>query len=128
MIIAISIAVGIIILVLIGRTAKEKLVVSKEFVQSDKIFPPGKTRVEFDSVNKKGVKIVGNIYGPDEHQEGEKRPGLLEGVERFFKMLQGPAEKTMNKIKGSDHFEFYWKDEYVDQAVAGLDRFYKPYI
>jgi len=343
MIIAIAIIVGIIVLVLLGRTAKEKLVISKEVQPSKQTFPPGLTRVEFDSVNKKGTKIVGNIYIPDDYQEGEKRTGLvvsppatsvkeqaahyyaekmrqkgyiclafdprgigetkglesdcnpytiandvssgvsflqslpqvdsdklgnlglcahsvsstyetihdsrikalglavpmtngaevagatnplvmgalyfvggiarillffginpkieafpkteeglakanamtqgmatyyapgevgehpryknqisffsgigvaaldglklppeldntpvhietgdqaqsLDGAERFFKKLKGPAEKTMNKIKGSDHFQLYWKDEYVDQAVTGLDRFYKKYI
>ncbi len=343
MVIAIAITIGVIILILLGRTAKEKLVISREVKPSNQTFPPGMTRVEFDSVNKKGVKIVGNIYIPDDYKEGEKRPGLvvsppatsvkeqaahyyaekmrqkgyiclafdprgigetkglegdcspytiandvssgvsflqslpqvdadrlgnlglcaptvsstyetiydsrikalglavpsvdgaqlaggtnflvrgvlyfvggivkvlsffginpklqafplneeglakatdmqkgmytyyapdkvgahpryknqiaffsgvgvaaldmfklpaqldntpihietgdkaqsLEPAERFFKMLKGPAEKTMNKIKGSDHFQLYWKDEYVDQAVAGLDNFYKKYI
>jgi len=343
MIIAVAIISGFVILVLIGQTAKEKLVISKDVKLSRQNFPPGMTRVEFDSVIKSGTKIVGNIYIPNDYQEGEKRTALvvsppatsvkeqaahyyaekmrqkgyicltfdprgigetkgLEGninpytiandissgvsflqslpqvdserlgnlglcapsvssayetihdsrikalglavpsvdgaklaggtnsivrvllffvggivkilglfgvnpqleafpkteeglakgtemqkgmatyyapgkvgfhpryknkiaffsgigvaaldmfklapklnntpihietgdkaqslkpAEHFFKMLKGPTEKSMNKIKGSDHFELYWNDEYVDQAVAGLDSFYKKYI
>ena len=62
------------------------------------------------------------------HIETGEHAQSREPAERFFKMLKGPAEKTMNRIKGADHFELYWKDEYVDQAVDGLDRFYKKYI
>ncbi len=62
------------------------------------------------------------------HIETGDKAQSLEPAERFFKMLKGPAEKTMNKVKGSDHFELYWKDEYVDQAVAGLDNFYKSHL
>ncbi len=52
----------------------------------------------------------------------------LEPAERFFRLLKGPAEKTMHKIEGSDHFDLYWRPEYVDQAVERLDGFYKRYI
>lgn len=62
------------------------------------------------------------------HIETGEKAQSREPAERFFKMLKGPAEKTINIIKGSDHFELYYKDEYVDQAVAGLDGFYKKYI
>ena len=75
-----------------------------------------------------GFKLPARLNHTPVHIETGDKAQSLEPAERFFKMLKGPAEKTMNKIKGSDHFELYWKDEYVDQAVAGLDRFYKKYI
>jgi hypothetical protein len=77
MITAVSIAVGMIALILLGQTAKERLAVSKQVRPSDQIFPPGMTRVEFHSVNKPGTKIVGNIYIPDDYQAGEKGAALV---------------------------------------------------
>ncbi len=62
------------------------------------------------------------------HIEAGSVAQSLEPAERFFKLLNGPAEKTMNKIEGSDHFDLYWKPEYVDEAVDRLDSFYKKYI
>ena len=62
------------------------------------------------------------------HIEAGEAAQSLEPAERFFRLLKGPAEKSMNKIQGSDHFDLYWKPEYVDQAVARLDSFYKKYI
>ena len=43
-------------------------------------------------------------------------------------MLKSPAEKSMNKIDGSDHFDIFWKPEYVDEAVERLDAFYKKHL
>ncbi|MBW4439541.1 MAG: alpha/beta hydrolase [Pleurocapsa minor GSE-CHR-MK-17-07R] len=62
------------------------------------------------------------------HVEAGKAAQSLEPAERFFKLLKGPAEKSMNKIEGSDHFDLYWKPEYVDQAVARLDSFYRKHL
>lgn len=76
MITAIVITLSVIALALVGRTAKEKLVISKNVQASNKTFPPGMTRVEFDSVNAK-TKIVGNIYIPDDYKVGEKRAALV---------------------------------------------------
>ncbi|MEO1644712.1 MAG: hypothetical protein AAFR67_05960, partial [Chloroflexota bacterium] len=62
------------------------------------------------------------------HIEAGEVAQSLEPTERCFKLLKGPAEKSMNKIEGSDHFDLYWKPEYVDQAVTRLDSFYKKYL
>lgn len=62
------------------------------------------------------------------HIEAGEAAQSLEPAERFFRLLKGPAEKTMHKIKGSDHFDLYWKPEYVDEAVARLDSFYRKYL
>lgn len=62
------------------------------------------------------------------HIEAGEVAQSLEPAERFFRLLKGPAEKSMNKIEGSDHFDLYWKPEYVDEAVARLDSFYKKYL
>lgn len=62
------------------------------------------------------------------HIEAGEVAQSLEPAERFFRLLKGPAEKSMNKIEGSDHFDLYWKPEYVDQAVARLDSFYRKHL
>lgn len=62
------------------------------------------------------------------HIEAGEVAQSLEPAERFFRLLKGPAEKSMNKIEGSDHFDLYWKPEYVDEAVERLDAFYKKHL
>ncbi len=57
------------------------------------------------------------------HIEAGSVAQSLEPAERFFKLLSGPAEKSMNKIEGSDHFDLYWKPEYV--LIASIDIQYR---
>ena len=45
------------------------------------------------------------------------------GAVKFYDMINGPKEKL--EIEGSDHFELYWKPEYVNPAVEKISAFYK---
>ena len=63
-----------IILALIGRASVEKLSISKQKKTSNQTFPKGMNRVEYDS---QGKKIVGNLFIPEDYQEGEKRPAIV---------------------------------------------------
>ena len=45
---------------------------------------------------------------------------------RFYNSLKGPKESLI--LDEANHVEFYWKDEYADQAVEGIDEFFKKYI
>ena len=45
---------------------------------------------------------------------------------RFYNSLNGPKRSLI--LKEANHIEFYWKDEFADQAVAGIDVFFRQHI
>lgn len=45
------------------------------------------------------------------------------GAKTYIDALTGPKEIAV--IDGADHFDLYWKDEYVDIAVADIDAFFQ---
>jgi len=44
------------------------------------------------------------------------------GAIRFYDEIDGQKGRLI--VKGANHFNLYWKDEYVTQAVSGLDQFF----
>lgn len=47
------------------------------------------------------------------------------GAQKFFDLVQG--EKQLLTLPGADHFEMYWKPEYVDPTVEGIDDFFSKH-
>ena len=43
----------------------------------------------------------------------------LEPALRFYDSLNGPKDKLI--VEGTNHVEFYWKDENGDKAAAAVD-------
>ncbi|NQZ78816.1 MAG: hypothetical protein HRT61_22280, partial [Ekhidna sp.] len=71
---ALFIILGVLtILAVIGRSSIERLTIPKT-IPSNQTFPTGKHRVEFKS---KGKTVVGNLFIPDDYQEGEKKPAMV---------------------------------------------------
>ncbi|MEM6430362.1 MAG: alpha/beta hydrolase, partial [Deinococcota bacterium] len=50
----------------------------------------------------------------------------FEPAMRFYNSLKGPKDSLV--LKEANHVQFYWKDEYADQAVEGMDAFFKSYL
>lgn len=61
------------LLAVIGRSSIERLTIPKT-IPSNQTFSTGKQRVEFKS---KGKTIVGNLFIPEDYQEGEKSPAIV---------------------------------------------------
>ena len=45
------------------------------------------------------------------------------GAERFYQAINGPKDKLV--VQGADHFDLYWKPEYVEPAVEKIDAYLK---
>ncbi|MEZ5450304.1 MAG: hypothetical protein R3E89_15490 [Thiolinea sp.] len=45
------------------------------------------------------------------------------GAQAFYDQINGP--KTLHVVEGADHFELYWKPEFVDPTVAQMAAFLK---
>ena len=45
------------------------------------------------------------------------------GGERFYQAINGPRDKLV--LQGADHFDLYWKPEYVEPAVAKVAAYLK---
>ncbi|MEL6526995.1 MAG: alpha/beta hydrolase, partial [Chloroflexota bacterium] len=76
MVIIAIIVVIVIALAFLGRSTVEELKIAENVKQSTDTFDPGMTRLEFNSV-KPGIKIVGNIYIPDDYKAGERRSAIV---------------------------------------------------
>ncbi len=74
MVILFIIVLGVIALALLGRASIEKLNISTPKKNIDQTFNKGMNRVEYES---QGKKIVGNLFIPEDYQEGEKRPAIV---------------------------------------------------
>ena len=46
-----------------------------------------------------------------------------DGAERFYQEINGPKEKLV--FEGADHFDLYWKPEYVEPAAKKISAFLK---
>lgn len=49
-----------------------------------------------------------------------------DGAERFYQQVNGPKERVI--VKGANHFDLYWKPEYVDPAVDRIEAFLKKHL
>ncbi|MCG7584322.1 alpha/beta hydrolase [Photobacterium sp. OFAV2-7] len=45
------------------------------------------------------------------------------GAIRFYNEIDGEKDRLV--VKGADHFDLYWKEEYVSPAVEGINNFFR---